>query len=241
MPENQGRQRLRNALLKPSRSQLVVAVLMAVLGFAFIVQVEDYQRDDTYAGLRDTELIEVLDRLTGTAERAQGELTRLQDRRDDLRTESSARQAALAETEQRAEVLNILAGLVPVSGPGIRVTITETGGRVSVGHLLDIVQELRTAGAEAMEFNDKYRLAAQSSFDDVPGGIEVDGQLLEPPYVLEVIGDPHVLESAMLFQSGPVENLETYDGATVVIDQLDEVEILSIRDPVTPEYAEPAD
>jgi hypothetical protein len=45
----------------------------------------------------------------------------------------------------------------------------------------------------------------------------------------------------MLFQSGPVENLETYDGATVVIDQLDEVEILSIRDPVTPEYAEPAD
>jgi uncharacterized protein YlxW (UPF0749 family) len=238
-PGGDGRDRLRNALAHPHRSQVVVGLLLAVLGFAFVVQVRDYQSDDTYSGLRETELIEILDGLTGTAERARREVERLEATRDDLQTESRAREAALAEAEQRARNLSVLAGLVPVRGPGIRVTVNETEGRVSVGSLLDMVQELRTANAEAMEFNDEHRLAAQSSFEDAPGGIELDGELLEPPYVLDVIGDPHTLEGALTFSTGPVETLENLDGATVTIEQLDEVEVTSVREAERPTHAEP--
>ena len=121
------------------------------------------------------------------------------------------------------------------------MTVTEREGRVSVGSLLDMVQELRTANAEAMEFNDSYRLAAQSSFQRAVGGIELDDNLLEPPYVLDVIGDPHVLEGALTFSTGPVETLEDFDGAEVVIERLDAVEIESVREPVRPVLAEPVD
>lgn len=238
-PGGDGRDRLRDALAHPHRSQVVVGLLLAVLGFAFVVQVRDYQSDDTYSGLRESELIEILDGLTGTAERARREVERLEATRDDLRSESRAREAALSEAEQRARNLSILAGLVPVRGPGLRVTVTETSGRVKVGSLLDMVQELRTANAEAMEFNDSIRLAAQSSFEDAPGGIELDGELLEPPYVLDVIGDPHTLEGALTFSTGPVETLENLDGATVTIEQLDDVEITSVRDAARPGQAEP--
>jgi uncharacterized protein YlxW (UPF0749 family) len=238
-PGGDGRDRLRDALAHPHRSQVVVGLLLAVLGFAFVVQVRDYQSDDTYSGLRESELIEILDGLTGTAERARREVERLEATRDDLRSESRAREAALSEAEQRARNLSILAGLVPVRGPGLRVTVAETSGRVRVGSLLDMVQELRTANAEAMEFNDSIRLVAQSSFEDAPGGIELDGELMEPPYVLEVIGDPHTLEGALTFSTGPVETLENEDGATVTIEQLDDVEITSVRDAVRPSQAEP--
>jgi uncharacterized protein YlxW (UPF0749 family) len=234
-----GRERLRHALVRPSRRQVVVAVLLAVLGFAFVVQVRDTKANDTYAGLRESELIEVLDGLTGTAARARREVGRLLARRDELTNESRARSAALDEAEQRVKTLNIIAGLVPVTGPGIRMTIDESSSRVSVGSLLDTVQELRTAGAEAMEFNDSIRVGADSSFDNAVGGIELDGQLLEPPYVLEVIGDPHVLRTALTFSTGPVETLETYDGATVKIEELESVDITSVRDGARPEYAEP--
>lgn len=237
MPDN-GRLRLRNALFKPGRSQLVVGVLLALLGFAFVVQVKDYQRDDIYSGLRESELIEVFDGLTTRSERARREVNRLEATRDDLQDESRARQVALTEAEQRSVNLSILAGLIPVEGPGVRVTISESTGRVSVGALLDMVQELRTAGAEAMEFNNTYRLAAQSSFNSATGGIEVDGFLLEAPYVLEVIGDPHVLKSALMFATGPVETLENYDGASVEIEELDRLEIRSVRQPVRPEHAQ---
>jgi uncharacterized protein YlxW (UPF0749 family) len=224
--------------LVPSRRQAVVAVLLAVLGFAFVVQVRDTAANDTYAGLREGELIEVLDGLTGTAERARREVDRLETRRDELLDENQARAAALDEAEQRVRTLNIIAGLVPVTGPGLRVTVTETTGRVGVGALLDTLQELRTAGAEAMEFNDSIRLGAESSFDNAVGGIELDGQLLEPPYVLDVIGDPHVLTTALSFSQGPIETLETEYGATVVVEELESVEITSVREPARPEYAE---
>jgi uncharacterized protein YlxW (UPF0749 family) len=99
------------------------------------------------------------------------------------------------------------------------------------------VQELRTAGAEAMEFGDEIRLGADSSFEDAVGGIELDGQLLEPPYVLDVIGDPHLLRTALTFSSGPVEAF-ALDGATVRIEDVESVEVTSVRDPSRPEYAE---
>ncbi|WP_210503723.1 DUF881 domain-containing protein [Nocardioides xinjiangensis] len=238
-PDEPGRERLRVALTKPTRRQAVVAVLLAVLGFAFVVQVRDTQANDTYEGLREGELIEVLDGLTGTAERARREVDRLEARRDELQDENQARAAALDEAEQRVRTLNIIAGLVPVTGPGLRVTITESTSRVSVGSLLDTVQELRTAGAEAMEFNDSIRLGADSSFENAVGGIELDDQLLEPPYVLDVIGDPHVLRTALTFSTGPIETLETLDGATVTVEELEQVEITSVRDAPRPEYAEP--
>ena len=233
-----GRERLRSAVVRPSRRQVVVAALLAVLGFAFVVQVRDTAANDTYAGLRESELVEVLDGLTGTAERARREVDRLEARRDELADESQARFAALDEAEQRVRTLNIIAGLVPVTGPGLRMTINESSSRVNVGSLLDTVQELRTAGAEAIEINDSIRLGADSSFDNAVGGIEVDGQLLEPPYVIEVIGDPHVLRSALEFSTGPIETLETYDGATVDVEELEAVQITSVREPTRPEHAE---
>jgi uncharacterized protein YlxW (UPF0749 family) len=209
-----------------------------VLGFAFVVQVRDTKANDTYAGLRESELIQVLDGLTGTAERARREVDRLDTRREELRDENQARAAALDEAEQRVRTLNIIAGLVPVSGQGVRVTITESTSRVSVGSLLDTIQELRTAGAEAMEFNDSIRLGADSSFQSAVGGIELDDQLLESPYVLDVIGDPHILRTALTFSTGPVETLETLDGASVTIEDLETVEVTSVREAPRPEYAE---
>ena len=235
------RGRLRRALVHPSRRQAVVAVLLAVLGFAFVVQVRDNAANDTYSGLREADLIQVLDGLTGTAERARREVDRLDARRDELLDESQARAAALDEAQQRVRTLNIVAGLVPVQGQGLRVTITESTNRVSVGALLDTVQELRTAGAEAMEFNDAIRLGADSHFEDAVGGIRLDDRLLEPPYVLDVIGDPHLLRTALTFSSGPVETLQTDDGATVQIEDLELVEITSVRESSRPEYAELVD
>jgi uncharacterized protein YlxW (UPF0749 family) len=214
-----------------------VAVLLALLGFAAITQVRSNEEGNAYAGLRQQELIEVLDGLTGTAERARREVDRLEQTRRDLLDETSARESALRQAEERAENLNILAGLVPVTGPGIRVTVEEAGGQVSVGSLLDMVQELRTAGAEAIEFNDSIRVTAQSSFDVAVGGIELDDQLLEPPYVIEVIGEPHTLHTGITFLSGPLDNLRELDGAVVEVEELESLDIESVAEPLRPRSA----
>ncbi len=237
-PSRTGSDRLRETLRRPSRAQATVGVLLALLGFSGVVQVAYNEQDDSYAGLREQDLIEVLNGLTGTAERARREVGRLERTRDQLQSESTSREAALAQTQDRVRTLNIIAGLVPVTGPGIRIRIEEERGRVTLNSLLDLVQELRTADAEAMEFNDSYRLAAQSAFNTTASGIELDGELLEPPYIVDVIGDPHALHSAMTFDSGPIEQLEQFDGATVEVSELDSLDVESVRTAERPVNAE---
>src|SRR5690606_3734119 len=131
-------------------------------------------------------------------------------------------------------------GLVPVNGPGLRITVTEQAGRISIDSLLDILQELRTAGAEAMEINGIVRVVASSSFSDEDGVIHMDGQPLRSPYVVEVSGERQALRDGLEFRSGPLVSLEK-ENAEVDIQPLDSLEIETVRDLPQPEFADPAE
>ena len=235
-----GRERLRGALLRPTRGQVVVAVLLAVLGYAAVTQVRFTQVDNTYAGLREQDLIDVLNGLAGTTQRAESEIARLQRTRDDLQSSTGAREAALAQAQQQADNLAILAGLVPVTGPGIRVTVAEETGQVNVQSMVDTIQELRTAGAEAIQINGQVRVVADTAVEDAAGGLLVDGQLVTSPYVIDAIGDPHTLaDSGIDFPDGPRDLFEE-DGASVTVDELQSLDIESVVKPEKPGYASPA-
>lgn len=233
-----GRDRLRRALLRPSRGQVVVAVLLALVGYAAVTQVRFTTVDNTYAGLREQDLIDVLTGLASQTERAESEIARLQRTRDDLQSDTGQREAAIAQAEQRADELAIMAGLVPVTGPGIRITVTENEGVVDVDTMVDMVQELRTAGAESIQINQDVRVVAQTSFEDTVGGIEVDGTPVSSPYVVDVIGEPGTLHGAVDFPNGPRDQLED-DGATVEVEELASLDITAVVEPRKPEYAEP--
>ena len=233
-----GRERLRRSLFQPTKRQAVVGILLALVGFAAVTQVRANRVDDTYATLRQQDLIDVLNGLAGTTQRAEAEIARLQETRDDLQSDTSRRQAALEQAQGEVDTLSILAGLVPVTGPGIRVTVTEKTGEVEVGSMIDTIQEMRNVGAEAIQVNGEVRLIAQSSFTDVVGGLEIDGVEVQSPYVIDAIGPPGVLFEAINFALGPRSKLER-DGAEVDVQELSSLDIESVRTPVQPEYAEP--
>ena len=228
-PQPTGRDRLLRDLRSARRSQAVVAVLLALVGFGAVTQVRTADADSSYAGYREQDLIDVLNGLSATTQRAQTELNRLVQRRDDLQSTTLRRQAALDEAKSQVDTLSILAGQVPVTGPGVRVTIKEQTSEVNVDSFIDLIQELRSSGAEAIELNNGVRLVAQSSFDKAPGGLIVDGKLIEPPYVVEAIGEPSTLAGAVTFLRGPGDEFKD-DGASVAVDKLNSLDILSVRD-----------
>lgn len=231
--EPTGRERLRAAFRSPGRGQVVVAVLLAAVGFGAVTQVNATEEDDSYTGYRQQDLIDVLSGLAGASERARSEIARLEESRSDLLDRSESRRSALEQAQEESDTLAILAGLVPVRGPGVRI---EIDGTVSIDSMLDLVQELRSAGAEALEVNDRVRLVAQSSFEATEAGLVVDGELLGPPYVLEAIGEPSGLRGALSFPGGPEDSLED-DGATIVVEQLESVEVDSVVDDAAPDVA----
>lgn len=233
-----GRQRLVAALRKPNRRQLVVALLLALVGFAGVTQVRSNDVDDTYAGLREQDLIDFLNGLAGTSQRAETELRRLERTRDDLLSDTNRREAALEQAQTEANTLSILAGLVPVTGPGIRITISEVTGEVKLDTIIDTIQELRTSDAEAIQFNGQVRVVAQTAFEDAEGGLLVGGEFVEPPYVIDVIGEPNTLDQALTFGLGPKLEAEE-DGAEMEVDLLRSLDIESVVDPTRPDFAEP--
>jgi uncharacterized protein YlxW (UPF0749 family) len=233
-----GRQRLREAFLRPSRAQLIVGVLLAALGFAAITQVRTNTTDDTYAGYREQDLVDVLSGLAGASQRAQTEIDQLESQRRRLEQSQQAQSAALSAAQRQAQELSILAGLVPVTGPGIRLTVTEGPRAVDVDAVLDTIEELRSAGAEAMQINGKVRLVAQSAVQSAAGGLSVDGTLLTSPYVFDVIGDPHTLSGALQLVDGPIAQFKD-DGATVKLEERDSLDITAVRQPTQQQYAQP--
>lgn len=223
---------------KPSRSQIVVAVLLALVGFSAVTQVRVNETDDSYSGLRQQDLIDVLSALAVTRQRTEEEIARLEAVRDDLQDDTSKRQAALAEAQDQVDDLSILAGLVPVTGPGIRITITEVSGTVELGSMLDTIQELRSVGAEAIQINGTVRVVAQTSFRSVDGGFEIDGQVVSAPYVIDAIGEPSTLDGAFDFALGPKAQLED-DGAETDVEELSSLDIEAVRELDDTQYAVP--
>ena len=104
--------------------------------------------------------------------------------------------------------------------------------------MVDMIQELRTAGAESIQVNGQVRVVAQTAFDDAVGGILVDGQLVSSPYVVDAIGEPSTLSGAIDFPNGPRDQFED-EGATVQAEELASLDIESVVAPSKPEYAQP--
>jgi uncharacterized protein YlxW (UPF0749 family) len=227
------------ALRRPgSRGQAVAGGLLALLGFAAVTQVQANDKDDQYVGARQGDLIQYINNLSLASQRAETEISRLEETRNSLRNDTESRRTALERARQQADALGILAGTVPAVGPGVRVEVIDEKGGVGSNQLLEGLEELRDAGAEAIELNDRVRVVAQTALRDTDGGVVVDGQLLKSPYVIEAIGNAHTLATALDFSGGFVDEVERerVDGE-VRIRETDDVEISTVVEPATPDYA----
>jgi uncharacterized protein YlxW (UPF0749 family) len=220
-----------------SRGQLLAAALCALLGFALVVQVRQTQ-EQGLESLRQTDLVNVLDNVTQEAQRLEDDSAALQSTLDRLSSGSGNSQAAQEAARQRLEVLGILVGTLPAVGKGIELTIEDPRGEVNASVLLDTLQELRDAGAEAVQIGD-VRVVASTSFVDVAEGVKVDDTVLQRPFRLKVIGDPATLSSALDIPGGVLEVLRG-KGATGRVTRPATVRVDALRPLRPPQYAQPA-
>ena len=238
--EPTARQRLQRALLHPGSGQIVASLLLCVLGIAAVTQFRLAGDDDEYAGMRQADLIQALNGLQATSRRTEQDIEDLEETRDALRNSNERTATALEQARNDLAVLGVLAGTVPATGPGIRITVTVPESNLSLNFLLDGIEELRDAGAEAMEINDAVRIVAQTSFEAADGGINVDGRVLTSPFTIDAIGDPDSLETAMQIYGGFVDDVQLDEGE-VAIEKSERIEISVLRNPVPPRFAEPVE
>jgi uncharacterized protein YlxW (UPF0749 family) len=218
---------------------VLIGVLTLLLGFAFAVQVRSTDTDQALAGAREEDLVRILDDITAQEDRLRQEIADQRAALDQLGSSGSDSAAALEEARERAEALGILNGTVPAQGPGMTMTIRDPQGRITSSVLLNAIQELRGAGAETMQV-DGVRIGVSSAVTGSPGELAIDGQLLAAPYVVQVIGSPQDMATAMSIPGGVVSTVGGRGGSVDIV-QSEQVVVDALRPLDEPQYADPTD
>ena len=219
---------------RATRAQVLAGVLCAVLGFAVVVQVRQ-AGDSNLSDLRTDDLVRLLDETTTRADQLSREAADLQQERDDLQSGSNTRQAALDAARRNAAMQGILSGRLPAQGAGVRIVLQDPNGTVRPVTMLNMLEELRNAGAEAIQVGDE-RVTASSAFTGGPGAVQLDGVELARPYVWLVIGDPDTIATALQIPGGALAYVRS-DGGTGDVAKVQHVVIDALRDLPDPRYA----
>ena len=233
-----GRRRLVAGLWPPrlTRAQMIVALLLFVLGLGLAIQVRSTSSgNSTLRGARQEDLVRILTELDNRSQRLQDEKRGLDSQRAELETSSDQAAEALRQTRQKARELGVLAGTVAAQGPGITLTIRDPHGGVQADSLLDTLQELRAAGAEAIQINN-VRVVSDTYFTEGTDGVLIDGHKVSQPYEFKVIGNPPDLEPALNIPGGVVQTLEK-EQATADVVRSQKITVAALRPPKQPDYA----
>lgn len=240
-PEKDTGRRIMQVLFRPSRSQFIVALVLCLVAIGVVVQIRSQSGEEAYRTARRADLIQLIDGLAEESRRMEREIAELEGTKRELESGSDARRVARDEAQRRLDALSVLGGTAPANGPGIQITITDHQGKVGPSVILDALGEMRDAGAEVMEFNDRIRVTAATWVSGTPGALIVDNQPMTREIVLEVIGEPHALEEAARFRGGLVSEVTAPTvGATITVQPVDRIDIQSVVVPDDHEFARPA-
>lgn len=170
--------------------------------------------------------------------------------RDNLR-------AALREVTERQEMesraanvadLEMTAGLVGLTGPGLVITIDDSKKTAKAGEnmnlyvihdedILRVVNELRAAGAEAISLNGQ-RLTATSEIRCAGPTMSVNNVRSAAPFEIIAIGDSGTLENALKMRGGVVDTLKVW-GIQMAISPRTSVQVPPFNGPSPFRYAKP--
>ena len=150
----------------------VLAVLLCLLlGVAIATQVRQTDSGDALDTARPADLLVLLDSLQQREAALNTEVAELQRTLDELQASGSSDQAAIENARARLAALSILIGTVPATGPGVTLTIEDPARGVAPETMLDVINELRAAGAEALEIRGGGRAGqAEGGTADDAGG-----------------------------------------------------------------------
>ncbi|MEO8813631.1 MAG: DUF881 domain-containing protein [Mycobacterium sp.] len=216
-------------------------LLCLVLGVAIVTQVRQTDSGDALETARPADLLVLLDSLRQREGTLNTEVAELQQTLRALQESGSSDQVAIENAQARLASLAIMIGTVGAVGPGVTITVEDPGRGVAAEAMLDVINELRAAGAEAMEIRDAQqgvRVGVDTWVSGVPGALQFDGKTLTPPYSVLAIGDPPTLAAAMNIPGGAVDSVKRL-GGTMTVQPADRIQVTVLRQPKPRQYAKP--
>lgn len=200
-----------------NKSKIIVSITIGLMSFMMIyvmlIQFNIVKENDSeeIELMRETELKETLANYKEKYEETKKQLEEVQTKIEEYRQDERSEEDAVALLEEEVKQANMLLGNTNVKGEGIIIKMNNNirndemeSSIIKTADLLDLVNELKIAGAEAISINGE-RIVAKSDIFDVGNFIYINGQRTTAPYEIKAIGDRKYLQSALSVKGGYID------------------------------------
>jgi uncharacterized protein YlxW (UPF0749 family) len=209
---------------------LGVAILLGVLA---VGQLRGQAGVPGLAGLSATELGVLVANLNAQNEQLRAEISTLERQQADLTVAHDRGESAVVQLEADLAKIRAWAGLTGLRGPGVAITVR---GPIGPDGVEDVINELRNAGAEAIDVAG-VRLVPGVVIAGQVGQLTIDGMTLGDPFEIHAIGSPQILTGTLTRAGGVIAQLATTNPqARVTVTPTDAVVV-----PATTRDLQPAD
>ena len=241
--------------IKLSKERLVMSITIGISCFALMLvmfmQFKMVKQTDITAieTMKESELKLELASWREKYNELNGRYNEVIEKIAEYKTESASDAKTAQLLEKELKQLNEVLGKTDVKGEGIVIQLVDKKGEslgdgafvdaIRAENLLIIVNQLFASGAEAISING-HRIISTSTIVDIGNTefIKVNSKRIpDSTYVINAIGNPDYLRSAVLGKGGHVEELKELGHETEVVNN-DKILIEKYEDEISSKYIE---
>lgn len=221
-------------------NKLKISIILGLMCFfltaGIFVQINTVNKSSTTVGKTqaENELRDSVLRWKEKYENAYSKLEKKEDELEELREQTANSDEASKGLSNKLEKYNLLLGLSELKGQGVIITLDDGDSSVLKGipsnyivhdgDLLEVVNELKNADAEAISINGQ-RITSRTAIACVGNVIAINEEKIGAPFVIKAIGSTSKLYGALARAGGYLELLEGY-GVKVRIDSVEKNTII---------------
>jgi len=217
-------------------SQLTIAAVAAILGILVVIQLRSQAGPSGLAQLSSQDLTVLVANLNARNDQLRREASLLETELQTLQTNRSRGEVSIDQITADIDRVRAYAGLDPVGGPGVTISIR---GPIDGSGVEELINELRNAGAEAISAGG-VRVVTGVVITGVPGDAQVDGVVLGVAFDLDAIGAPDKLTGSLTRSGGVIAQLAaTQPDVEVTVTPVDRLELQATTRSLVPAHGRP--
>ena len=214
--------------MKKFGKALVFGILCLILTFAITVQLRVSSLSES-----ESSQTKITDKLKDEIFRLNGENVKLAEKfqnttseLDDARNQAAQNDSSSKDTSELIKKYTIVSGKTDVTGQGIIIKYKPSDNEEKadmVKDLRDIVNEIKNAGAEAIEINNQ-RIVGTTAIEMVKNKIEINDTEVSENFIIKAIGDSNLMYSGLIRPGGTIENIRE-SGVSIEINSENTIKI----------------
>lgn len=202
--------------IKKGKITMIITIGIACFALALVMSMQFKIVNETdiasIENMREAELRTELANWKSKYEEVNKKYEETSEKIDEYKQNKESNEETEKLVDDELEQVNMTLGKTDVQGEGIEVTLRDSNNeeisRITADDLILIVNSLKTSGAEAISINDERIINMSDIVDINQSFIKINGQRILSPYIIKAIGNQSYLESSLISNGGPVDEMK---------------------------------